>query len=162
MLSSVPENRVERRHMGRMRPAQGVYVLSGHPTIVFLTVCTKDRNPWLADATVHQSLQAAWQSAQAWLVGYYLLMHDHLHLFCAPKDLNFTLEQWVVFWKLEFRRLHNAPQCRWQSHFFDYRLRRQESYSEKWSYVRENPLRKGLVQKAEAWPYQGMMNVLLW
>jgi len=27
--------------------------------------------------------------------------------------------------------------------------------SEKWNYVRDNPVRAGLVENAEAWPYQG-------
>ena len=45
---------------------------------------------------------------------------------------------------------------------WDTRLRRSESYAEKWNYIRENPMRKGLVAKTEDWPYQGMMNVLRW
>jgi putative transposase len=156
------KDRLERKDVGRARPARGVYILSGQPTIVFLTVCTKDRSPWLADEAVHRSLRQAWEQAPAWLVGYYLLMPDHLHLFCAPRDLSFTLERWVTFWKRGFRRLHNNPECRWQSHCFDCRLRRQESYTEKWTYVRENPFRKKFVTKAENWPYQGMLNLLRW
>ena len=148
--------------VGRKSPARGVQMFSAHPTIVFLTVCAKDRKPWVADAAVHESLRAAWQSAQAWLVGYYLLMPDHLHLFCAPCELGFTLENWVTFWKRQFRRLHQDPHARWQAHPFHHRLRREESYTEKWNYVRENPLRKGLVKNAADWPHQGMMNVLRW
>jgi hypothetical protein len=41
-------------------------------------------------------------------------------------------------------------------------LRRSESYTDKWNYVRENPMREGLVPKPEDWPYQGMLNVLPW
>ena len=33
-------------------------------------------------------------------------------------------------------------------------LRNDESYGEKWEYVRENPLRAGLVSRADDWPYQ--------
>jgi hypothetical protein len=39
--------------------------------------------------------------------------------------------------------------------FFDHVLRSDESYSQKWNYVRENPARAGLVNSAEDWPYQG-------
>jgi REP element-mobilizing transposase RayT len=156
-MSSNPHNDI-----GRKRPAQGVHILLGQPTIVFLTVCTEDRKPWLATAAAHESLRAAWSSARSWLVGYYSLMPDHLHLFCAPHDLSVPLEKWVTFWKRQFRRLHADPACRWQARMFDYRLRRQESYTEKWTYVRENPVRKGLAQSAEGWLYQGMMNPLNW
>jgi putative transposase len=43
----------------------------------------------------------------------------------------------------------------WQKTFFDHLLGSAESYSEKWNYVRENPVRAGLVAKAEDWPYMG-------
>jgi putative transposase len=148
--------------IGRKHPARGVSVYSGQPTIVFLTVCAEDRKPWLANAVVHDHLRAAWQSSQAWLVGYYLLMPDHMHLFCAPHDLDFTLEEWVTFWERQFRRLHKDTLCRWQSNPFHHRLRRAESYREKWNYVRENPTRKGLVKTPYEWPYQGMINPLRW
>jgi hypothetical protein len=39
--------------------------------------------------------------------------------------------------------------------FFDHVLRRQESYDEKWEYVKLNPVRGGLVQNSEDWPWQG-------
>ena len=34
-------------------------------------------------------------------------------------------------------------------------MRDDESYTEKWIYVRENPVRAGLVARADDWPYQG-------
>jgi hypothetical protein len=43
----------------------------------------------------------------------------------------------------------------WQEGFFDHLLRTNESYSQKWNYVRENPVRDGLVKSAADWPYQG-------
>jgi putative transposase len=150
------------KDIGRKCPARGVRIYSGQPTIVFLTVCAENRNPWLADSVVHDHLRTAWQSAHAWWVGYYLPMPDHLHFFCAPHDPDFTLEKWVTFWERQFRRLHKDANCRWQSNPFHHRLRRAESYAEKWNYVRENPLRKGLVKSPEDWPYQGMVNPLRW
>ena len=39
--------------------------------------------------------------------------------------------------------------------FFDHVLRSNESYSQKWNYVRENPVRSGLVKSVADWPYQG-------
>lgn len=43
----------------------------------------------------------------------------------------------------------------WQEGFFDHVLRNSESYSQKWEYVRMNPVRAGLCKKPEDWPYQG-------
>jgi putative transposase len=43
----------------------------------------------------------------------------------------------------------------WQPGFFDHLLRTDESYGQKWEYVRMNPVRTGLVSTPEEWPYQG-------
>jgi hypothetical protein len=41
----------------------------------------------------------------------------------------------------------------WQRGFFDHVLRSQESAAEKWKYVRENPVRVGLVNDSSEWRY---------
>jgi len=45
------------------------------------------------------------------------------------------------------------PAPHWQKGFFDHVLRSAESYSQKWHYVRENPVRAGLISRWEDWPY---------
>jgi putative transposase len=134
----------------------------GEPTIVFLTVCSHQRAPWVAQGEVHEHLRRLWNQAAAWLIGNYVLMPDHLHLFCAPTDLTIPLDRWVTYWKRLFTQATRNPEWRWQSLHWDTRLRRSESYTEKWHYVRENPVRKGLVEKADDWPFQGMLNGLRW
>ena len=148
--------------VGRKHPARGVLISLGQSTIVFLTVCTEKRVPWLAQKAVQESLEQVWREADTWLVGYYLLMPDHVHLFCAPRDLNFTLQQWLSYWKSQFKRKHLDKPWRFQRDGWDTRLRRSESYTDKWNYVCENPVRKGLVAKPEDWPFWGMLNVLPW
>src|SRR5438270_2995335 len=69
-------------------------------TIVFLTVCTKDRRALLAKPRVHQLLVSAWSLRSTWMVGRYVLMPDHVHLFCAPATMpTLPLQPWVRFWK---------------------------------------------------------------
>jgi len=147
---------------GRRRPNHGVFVSLHQPTIVFLTVCTKDRQKWLTQSSVRDALVKIWQSTDTWLVGEYLLMPDHIHLFCAPRDLTVTLQRWIGFWKREFSCLHLPGTGQWQRDFWDTRLRRSENYTQKWHYVRENPLRAGLVARPEDWPFQGRLNILPW
>jgi len=48
----------------------------------------------------------------------------------------------------------------WQPGFFDHVLRSDESYAEKWNYVKENPVRAGLVQIASEWLYQSEIVVI--
>jgi REP element-mobilizing transposase RayT len=103
----------------RKHPAHGVLV--GEQTIVFVTVCTKDRKPWLANEIVHEVLHQAWTEAEAWLVGRYVVMSDHIHLFAAPSHTSIELDDWMQFWKSIFtRRIRQAkslsiPDHPWQT-----------------------------------------------
>jgi putative transposase len=111
---------------------------------------------------VQRALHDIWRDiATAWLVSDYLLMPDHLHLFCAPHDLKFTLERWIAFWKDRFAKMH-PDTVTFQVGGFHHRLRNGESYSKKWIYVRENPVRAGLVVCPEDWPYFGRVHEIRW
>jgi len=107
-------------------------------------------------------LLQSWRAATAWLVGFYLIMPDHIHFFCAPNGEDHTIKEWVSFWKRALRRHLRTPESLLQAHSFHHRLRRDESYSEKWEYVRMNPVRAGLVSHPDQWPYQGILNELPW
>jgi hypothetical protein len=37
-----------------------------------------------------------------------------------------------------------------------------ESYSAKWLYVQENPIRKGLAKQIADWPFKGTIHLLTW
>jgi hypothetical protein len=49
----------------------------------------------------------------------------------------------------------------WQREFFDHVLRSRESYSEKWNYIFDNPLRAGLVSSPDDWKYAGEIETLM-
>jgi putative transposase len=161
----------------RQNPTSGVHVDLGQSNIVLLTITTEGRKPWLSNEMVHQLLRQTWSEATAWLVGDYLLMPDHLHCFCAPGDLHFGIEAWIKYWKREFalkkKRLARtlappegkAPALqdwKFQSRGWHHRLRDGESYSEKWIYVQENPLRKELCKRIGDWPFKGKVFELIW
>ena len=139
----------------RKHPAHGVLACEGASTIVFVTVCTRGRLPWLATHEVHQILGEVWTSATAWLVGRYVIMPDHIHLFAGWRDLNIPLDNWVRYWKSLFSKRHRNAQHRWQTDHWDRRLRSGDSYEEKWIYMENNPVRHGLVTCASDWPFQG-------
>jgi len=84
-------------------------------------------------------------------------MPDHIHLFVRGGP-DFVLGQWIGMLKQSLAKtteLNQASDQIWQEGFFDHVLRSNESYAQKWEYVRENPTRAGLVKLAEDWPYQG-------
>jgi putative transposase len=147
---------------GRRNPATGVLISLDRPTIVFLTVCTLHRDATLARPNWHDALVQSWAEADAWLIGAYIIMPDHLHLFCAPNRDEISIEQWIAFWKRQFRRKAGASVPKFQSRGFHHRLRRGENYFEKWEYVRANPVRAGLVKDPDEWPYKGILHHLPW
>jgi len=128
--------------------------------VYFVTICASKRKRLFANEMVHAAFcefSARGQREHGIAVGRYVLMPDHIHLFlCVPPEFN--LAQWVRMLKLALGRrliqLEHHPGF-WQRGFFDHMLRSAESYAKKWAYVRENPVRAGLVAKAEDWPYQG-------
>ena len=151
----------------RRRPAvQPVFEIRNRASIVFVTVCSKDRRPILAQEDVHALLtQHAWPKADHYRVGRYVILPDHIHLFCAPSvDEPLPIRRWIAYWKSlasgAWPRVAEHPI--WQQHAWDTQLRRGESYSAKWDYVRQNPVRHGLVSRAEEWPFQGELNLLEW
>ncbi len=148
--------------IGRRKPAHGVWIAPNEPTIVFLTVVTRSRLAWLTAPDIHSILLEVWAQADAWLVGRYVLMPDHLHLFCAPGPRELPLENWVRYWKSQCTRRLGDSSRRWQTDHWDTRLRRIESYDAKWEYIRQNPVRKGLASHIDEWPFQGELNILPW
>jgi putative transposase len=100
----------------------------------------------------------AWQKANVWLAGRYVIMPDHIHLFSAPNTFPMKpLQQWVKYWKslasLSWPRPNNYPL--WQRDSWDTQLRRHESYDSKREDVINNPVRAGLVKEPDDWPFQG-------
>ncbi len=146
----------------RKHPVHGVLINPDHPTIVFLTICTKDRQPWLAKPEIHDLFRSIWENAAAWLVGKYVIMPDHIHTFVAPGQMALPLDNWVRYCKSQFSKKHQEPDHRWQTDYWDTRLRSWESYADKWEYVRNNPVRHGLVKVADDWPFQGQIHDLHW
>ena len=88
-------------------------------------------------------------------VGRYVIMPDHLH-FSVRGDRSFALRKWVKGLKRRIIKAFPAEHgCSfWQPGFLDHLLRNDESYAQKWEYVRQNPVRAGLIESAEDWPYQ--------
>ena len=145
----------------RKKPAAGDYN-PDTALVVMVTVCTRHRVPWLAVGNVHELLTDVWRNAAAWLTGRYVIMPDHIHLFASPNGREIDLERWVKYWKSQYSKRDSDPTHEWQSGQWDTRLRTGQRYSEKWEYVRNNPVRHGLVKVAEEWPYQGEIFELHW
>ncbi|MDD3276385.1 MAG: transposase [Kiritimatiellales bacterium] len=127
----------------------------------FVTFGTRNRSPILASQSVHeQFVSFALKNAQHGIaIGKYVIMPDHIHFFIrlAP---DCKLGATVGFLKKSLSAVLNPNESaapHWQPGFFDHMLRCAPSYSEKWEYVYQNPVRAGLVANADEWPYSGQI-----
>lgn len=152
------------------------------PVLIFVTVCALDRTVnTFATNEMHGMLQEAWNNATSHRVGAYVLMPDHIHLFCAPTSMDSeSVAKWVRYWKvLVTKKLGGSRACAtvaqrpaplpesaqkslFQRDCGDTQLRAGDNYHDKWEYVRNNPVRKGLVILADDWPYWGIKNEFVW
>ena len=133
------------------------------PVIIFLTVCLSPRHPMLNNEEAHEALRTAWNQADEWVTGYYLIMPDHIHLFCSPANNgNTDLKKWVSFWKRLVSKKYPVISGMWQNDYWDTQMRSSEHWEQKAEYVRNNPIRYGLAKNPEEWSYQGVMSELWW
>ena len=85
-------------------------------------------------------------------------MPDHLHAFVVIDDEQLKLSTWMKSLKNALSKVLREKDVlspHWQKGFFDHILRSGDSYSEKWEYVRENPVRASLVKAWTDWPFVG-------
>lgn len=85
-----------------------------------------------------------------WSCFLFLLMPDHLHAlfsFASDPGMSETLRNWK---RAQARLLG----IRWQSNYFDHRIRSAAEYSEKFSYIERNPVAKGLCVHPGDWPWR--------
>lgn len=121
--------------------------------VYFVTICCRQKgvNHLCVEEVAKQVIESVQfrHNRGDWFVHLWLLMPDHVHaLLSFPRDK--SMRAIVAKWK---ELVAKKAGVRWQRDFFDHRLRGDESYVEKASYIRMNPVRQGLVAKPEDWPY---------
>jgi len=133
--------------------------------LFFITAATYRRRRLLDQPRVHEAFRSFCEKgpARGVFVGRYVLMPDHLHCFVGVAPGGLSLSKWVQILKVTLAKSlreqeHQGPF--WQKGFFDHVLRSGESYNRKWEYVRENPVRAGLVKQSADWPFQGEIHRL--
>ena len=119
----------------------------------FVTICCieKGHNRLCHDEISKSIFKTAtmYDLRHLWYLELMLLMPDHLHALIAI-DGEASLSATIGNFK---RATSKFAGIRWQRNFFDHRLRHDESSEEKHAYIRNNPVRAGLVAVESDWPY---------
>jgi REP element-mobilizing transposase RayT len=143
-----PAKSPQRKFLPHTAPA---WVRDG--AIFFITVCCAPRgaNQLCLDAIAARIWESNEfrQKRHDWHVLICLLMPDHLHaLISFPRDK--VPAKVMANWK---EIIAKQTGISWQRDYFDHRLRSDESHEEKSHYIRQNPVRKGLVTNPEEWKF---------
>jgi putative transposase len=110
---------------------------------LFSRVATADL---LVDVLLHYREQGKY------LLHDFVIMPDHLHALITPAEA-ISLERAVQFIKGGFSfRLKSSPPV-WQASFTNHRVRDDEDFDRHREYIWSNPVRAGLVVKAEDYSY---------
>ena len=119
----------------------------------FITINTDRQNPGaqLAKRIADLILQSAlfYEEVGHWYLWLMVVMPDHIH-FIATFNLQEGISKIIRSWKRYHSRHYGI--C-WQPDFFEHRLRNDDEFAEKASYIRLNPVRKGLITRVEEWPF---------
>jgi putative transposase len=122
--------------------------------IYFVTMCVKDRHDVLASAAVFEAIKATIAQLRKWHVLAGVIMPDPVHWVVSPvEDRDLSVGDFSHGFKRMLRKCLGLQPWEWQRGCFDRLLRSDENLQSKWIYVKDNPVRHGLVQKVEDWPY---------
>lgn len=124
----------------------------------FITSDTWERRPLFSTARMAQAFVKrllSYREQGRFALHEFVVMPDHVHLLLTPRGI--TLERAVQFIKGGFSHDVSAELGSkievWQRGFADHRIRDAADYATHVSYLRQNPVRRGLVVQAEEYPY---------
>ncbi len=92
----------------------------------------------------------------------YCLMPDHVHILAAtPPGVSLVdfVRQFKQLSAFRLKRLAGKPVAVWQERFYDHGLRAEEALQDVADYMWQNPVRAGIVTRAEDYPYSGSLTV---
>jgi len=135
----------------------------GEVAVVF-TACVANNQPLFKDQKVCHVFELFLREAaekNACTVPIYCFMPDHVHLLL--QGMSSSADTWKAM--VDFKQTsgfwlrQNRLMFRWQKDFYDHIIRYNEDLGAQVRYIAGNPVRKGLVQDWEEYPYTGAIGI---
>ena len=125
-------------------------------TFFITTVCWQ-RMPFFKDVRKAELLMDVLEHCQRenkFALHEFVIMPDHLHLLISPaEDISLERTMQLIKGGFSFRLGKMKRGLVWQESFMNHRVRDEEDYERHALYIRMNPVRAGLVERAEDYPY---------
>lgn len=127
----------------------------------FVTICSRDRIPIFANDLV---AKAGWEYLKQFFIsntGYIVgavILHDHFHLIIEISERSelslgkIIMELKLGLWRA-MRRAGLGQKQIWQKSYYEHIIRDNDDLVVKLGYMRANPIKAGLVERFEDWPF---------
>ena len=132
---------------------------------IHVTICTNNKENVFdseinAKIVIDELLRAAKDVRFRMLC--YCLMPDHLHVIVSPGESSLTVSKFLNIFKgrttAVFRQKKDLKKI-WQRSAFDHVIRTEEDLRAVIEYIMNNPVRKGIVEKIDDYPYSESFDV---
>jgi REP element-mobilizing transposase RayT len=127
-----------------------------------ITKCASQGISLIEDPRVTKSLIEAlfWVERQnIYSLGAFVVMPDHYHaviVLAGTKSLSQIMKSIGSHTAREANRIMGSSGQFWQRGYYDRAIRKTEDIEAIFEYIHHNPVRRGLVQVADQWPYSSM------
>ncbi len=123
-------------------------------TFFITSVTAQRKNLFQRDATANLFVEVLlhYRNQRKYLLHDFVVMPDHFHAMITPTE-DVSLEKAVQFIKGGFSFRLKSKFSVWQQSFTNHRIRDEEDFEGHREYIRMNPVRAGLVARAEDYRY---------
>ena len=123
----------------------------------YITFTCYHRTPNLDDLRARELFERTLERVRRWYgfcVSGYVVMPEHVHLLVSePERANLAVA--IQLLKQIVSRKLKTPTAApfWQRRYYDFNLRSSAKFGEKLDYMHNNPVRRGLVERPQDWPW---------
>jgi putative transposase len=128
----------------------------------FVTTATHNRKPIFVDSSIIQIVRNSFyflrNEGRFYLFGY-IIMPDHMHLLIALRgkhSLSQVMHSIKSYTAKEINNTLSKDGKIWQDGYYEHTIRDEKDCMVKLRYLLENPVRKGLVEKVEDYPFSSI------
>jgi REP element-mobilizing transposase RayT len=127
---------------------------------VSFTLCIKDRVQLFKNASivhVFENILRSEVERSLCIIPVYCFMPDHQHLIVSGANPEADTLIFINAYKQKtgYWLAKNHIQARWQKDFYDHIIRKEEGLIKVATYILDNPVRKGLVEHWQDYPFKG-------
>ena len=134
----------------------GLYRFQQSHELHFITFSCYPRQPFLdtphSKRVFERSLEQTRRSYRFDVIGY-VVMPEHVHLLVTEPERENLATALQALKQSVSQKLIGHHGRFWQTRYYDFNVRTSEKRIEKLKYIHRNPVKRGLVEKPEDWPW---------